>query len=58
MTEQTMTFCQIVLKKSLLDSIRSDPYHLGWKEIVEKHEKKYPQDVLPIPFNDYDPQVS
>lgn len=58
MTEQTMTFCQIVLKKSLLDSVKDDPYHLGWTAIAEKHHKDYPQDPLLIPFNDPDPQVS
>jgi hypothetical protein len=60
LTEQTMTFCQIVLKNSLIEPIRDlkDPYGLGWPAKVEKHLKKYPFDPLPFPFNDYDPQVT
>lgn len=57
MTEQTMTFCQIVLKDELLNEIKNDPYGLGWDKIVEKHMKYYPEDLLPIPFHDPDPQV-
>ncbi|KAH0365406.1 hypothetical protein KCU65_g6110, partial [Aureobasidium melanogenum] len=51
MTEQPMTFCQIVLRKSLIDSVRSH-------EIAKHHQEKYPWDALPFPFNDPDPQLS
>lgn len=52
-----MAFCQIVLKQSLVDSVEKDPYHLGWTEKVEEHKKKHPNDPLPFPFDDPDPQV-
>jgi pyranose oxidase len=58
MTEQTMTFCQIVLKKSLIDSIKEDPWKLGWAEKSRSYQRKYPFDPIPIPVNDPDPQVS
>jgi len=51
-----MAFCQVILKKSLVDNVINDPYHLGWKAIVESHQKRHPSDPLPFPFSDYDPQ--
>jgi pyranose oxidase len=56
MTEQAMAFCQVILKKTLVDNVKNDPYNLGWGKIVEHHEKKHPKDPLPFPFNDPDPQ--
>jgi len=56
MTEQTMAFCQVVLRRSLVDNVKNDPYNLGWKKKVEEHKKKAPKDPLPFPFNDPDPQ--
>ncbi|KAI5926247.1 hypothetical protein F4810DRAFT_725958 [Camillea tinctor] len=57
LTEQTMAFCQVILSRDLVDKIPKDPYNLGWKEKVERHMARHPKDVLPIPFNDMDPQV-
>lgn len=57
MTEQTMAFCQIVLKESLVNNVINDPYGLGWTPIVKKHQEDFPKDPLPFPFNDPDPQV-
>ncbi|KAI0118221.1 pyranose oxidase [Nemania sp. FL0031] len=56
MTEQAMAFCQVLLKKSLVDNVKNDPYDLGWDKIVKEHHKKHPNDPLPFPFNDPDPQ--
>ncbi|KAI9737862.1 MAG: hypothetical protein M1834_009232 [Cirrosporium novae-zelandiae] len=56
MTEQTMAFCQVVLKRSLVDNIKNDPYNLGWIKKVKEHKEKAPNDPLPFPFNDPDPQ--
>lgn len=52
-----MTFCQIVLDRSLVDNVVNDPFNLGWKAKVEKHRERHPEDPLPFPFNDLDPQV-
>jgi pyranose oxidase len=57
MTEQTMAFCQVLLKRTLVDNVINDPYHLGWTKIVKDHEYKFPLDPLPFPFDDPDPQV-
>ncbi|KAL1637222.1 hypothetical protein SLS58_009409 [Diplodia intermedia] len=57
LTEQIMTFCQVVLKRSLVESVKDDPWHLGWDKIVKEHQQKWPEDPLPFPFNDPDPQV-
>lgn len=52
-----MTFCQVVLRRSIVDSAPNDPYHLGWTTIVKEHHRNFPKDPLPFPFNDPDPQV-
>ena len=57
MTEQTMAFCQVLLKRSIVDSVFKDPYHLGWTALVKKHQQDHPNDPLPFPFNDPDPQI-
>jgi len=50
LTEQSMAFCQIILKKELIDSIPlTDP------RVIE-HKAKHPNDPLPIPFTDPEPQ--
>ena len=50
MTEQTVSLCQIVLKKSLIESVWDDPR-------CRDHHQRYPEDPLHIPFDDPDPQV-
>jgi pyranose oxidase len=57
MTEQTMAFCQVLLKRSIVDSVVHDPYGLGWTALVKKHQQDHPNDPLPFPFDDPDPQV-
>ncbi|SJL07213.1 probable Pyranose 2-oxidase [Armillaria ostoyae] len=55
LTEQSIAFCQIVLKRSIVDAIRCNP---DYKEQVENHCKHHPCDPLPIPFDDPEPQVT
>jgi pyranose oxidase len=50
MTEQTMAVCQVVIKSSLVKSVRDDPR-------CKEHFRKFPKDPLHIPFNDPNPQV-
>ena len=50
MTEQTVSLCQVILKKSLIESVWDDPR-------CKEHFRKFPKDHLRIPFNDPDPQV-
>ena len=57
MTEQTITFCPIVLKKTLIDEVVKDPWGLECTQIVKEHKEKLSQDPLPFPFNDPDLQV-
>lgn len=54
LSEQSMTFCQIVLKRGIVDAIATDP---RFAAKVEAHKKKHPDDVLPIPFHEPEPQV-
>ncbi|KAI0452935.1 hypothetical protein F5B21DRAFT_505842 [Xylaria acuta] len=63
MTEQAMTFCQVILKQDLIDDVKT---HLGFldepnefliKDKVTEHTKNYPDDPVPFPFDDPDPQV-
>ncbi|KAF8608603.1 pyranose 2-oxidase [Ceratobasidium sp. AG-I] len=51
--EQSIAFCQIVLKRELVQNI---PPHLQKK--IDAHMKKNKGDSLPIPFNDPEPQVT
>lgn len=53
-----MSFCQVVLDRNLVESIKEDPWQLGWNKTVVRHEQKWPEDPVPLPFNDPDPQVS
>ncbi|KAI2469977.1 hypothetical protein F4781DRAFT_392449 [Annulohypoxylon bovei var. microspora] len=63
LTEQHMTFCQIALKQSLVERVSRDP---GWldtpndstiRDAVEDHQKRHPDDPLPFPFDDLDPNI-
>ncbi|KAI0895300.1 hypothetical protein F4806DRAFT_503238 [Annulohypoxylon nitens] len=59
----TMTFCQVVLKQQLVDDVGENPGSLDIpgsdviKRAVEEHKKRHPDDPLPFPFSDLDPQV-
>lgn len=63
LTEQTMTFCQIVLKKEHVDSVKpkpNDPDSGGDRTIrdaVKKHSDDHEGDPVPFPFDDLDPNV-
>ena len=53
--EQPMTFCQIVLLQSIVDSIPKDP---RWKDKVKRYQEAHPEDPIPIPMKDPPPQVT
>jgi len=53
--EQSIAFCQIVLKRDIIESIRNTS-DARFKDRVKKHVEKHPGD-LPIPFDDPEPQV-
>ena len=50
MTEQIVAWCQVALKKSLIESVWDDPR-------CQAQVQRFPKDPLRIPFNDPDPQV-
>ena len=52
--EQPLAFCQIVLLQSIVDSIHDNP---DWTSIVEKFQHLHPNDPIPIPYVDPQPQV-
>ncbi|KAG5651605.1 hypothetical protein H0H81_008097, partial [Sphagnurus paluster] len=52
--EQSLAFCQIVLKREIVDSIPLNP---KFAERVAEHKKNHPKDPLPIPFPDPEPQI-
>lgn len=54
--EQSLSFCQIVLKPELVESIRNSS-NPEWQARIAAHHAKHPSDPLPIPFNDPEPQV-
>jgi len=53
--EQSIAFCQIVFKRTIVDAIAKDP---RWAEKVKHHQETAPMDPLPIPFLDPEPQVT
>ncbi|KAF9457214.1 putative pyranose oxidase [Collybia nuda] len=60
-TEQPMTFCQIVLRQNLVDDIAKNlPQKPDWwRKAVEHHIAAHGKtDPLPIPFHDPEPQVT
>lgn len=57
-----MTFCQIVLKKKHVERVRNKPGDIAGgnkqiEEAVKNHIKYHPDDPLPFPFDDLDPNV-
>lgn len=63
LTEQTMTFCQIVLKKKYVQMVHDKPGELDEgsdhtiRDAVHNHKRDHPDDPLPFPFDDLDPNV-
>ncbi|KZV75432.1 GMC oxidoreductase [Peniophora sp. CONT] len=54
LSEQTMAFCQVVLKRSIIDEIEKDP---RFQDAVAMHHSLHATDPLPIPSNDPEPQI-
>jgi pyranose oxidase len=54
LTEQPVAFCQIVLLQSLVDSIPRDD---RFAEAVRIHREQHPRDPVPIPSDDFAPNV-
>ncbi|KAG8732828.1 hypothetical protein FRC12_019120 [Ceratobasidium sp. 428] len=62
-TEQPMAFCQVVLKKSLVDMVPSNPWNLDWwdaayEEHVKEDWENTFRDPLPFPRADPEPQIT
>ncbi|KAI0773530.1 pyranose 2-oxidase [Fomes fomentarius] len=58
-TEQPMSFCQVILKQSLINEIPKNPFHLDWwAKKVHYQQTHHPEDPLQIPFRDPEPQVT
>ncbi|KAI0760589.1 pyranose 2-oxidase [Fomes fomentarius] len=58
-TEQPMSFCQVILKQSLVKQIPNNPYNLKWwDEKVKYQQTHHPEDPLQLPFRDPEPQVT
>jgi hypothetical protein len=54
LTEQPMSFCQIVLKQDIVDAIASDS---RFSDKVKAHAKQSPHDPVPIPEEEPEPQA-
>ncbi|MDQ4144631.1 MAG: pyranose oxidase [Actinomycetota bacterium] len=54
LTEQPMSFAQIVLKQDIVDSILDHPQ---FGDRVQEHRRSNPADPVPIPTRDPEPQV-
>ena len=54
LTEQPMAFCQVVLKQDVVDAIADDP---RFKDKVDAHRQEMPNDPVPIPQDEPEPQV-
>jgi pyranose oxidase len=59
LAEQSISFCQIVLDRRLIDNIEDSPYLTEkLREKCRHHAKVFPNDPIHIPFNDPEPQVT
>ncbi|RKT87255.1 pyranose oxidase [Saccharopolyspora antimicrobica] len=54
LTEQPVAFCQILLRDDLVEGVAADP---RFAERVAAHRTGHPDDALPIPLDDLDPNV-
>jgi pyranose oxidase len=54
LTEQPMTFCQIVLQRDLVETLVEDA---RFEDRIQAHRERYPDDPIPIPLSDPEPQV-
>ncbi|MBW4722186.1 GMC oxidoreductase [Saccharothrix obliqua] len=54
LTEQPVAFCQVVLRDDLVGRVATDP---RFADRVATHRARHPDDVLPIPADDFDPNV-
>lgn len=54
LTEQPMSFCQVVMRQDLVDRVTADP---RFAERVKAHRERDPRDPIPIPMGDPEPQV-
>ncbi|KAH7924400.1 putative pyranose oxidase [Leucogyrophana mollusca] len=58
-TEQPMAFCQVLLRREIVEDIGMlDDKPQWWQDAVNAHRKANPKDPLPIPFQDGEPQVT
>lgn len=60
LAEQPLAFCQIVLRQDIVDRIAAEDPELLTPALIEKvraHKNKVPNDPVPIPMNDPEPQV-
>ncbi|KAI0084962.1 putative pyranose oxidase [Irpex rosettiformis] len=58
-TEQPLAFCQIILNQHIVENIGSlHDKPQWWKDAVNAHMNAHPEDPLPIPFQDPEPQVN
>ncbi|CAD5121134.1 unnamed protein product [Dimorphilus gyrociliatus] len=54
LTEQPMAFCQIVLNQDTIDRLTKP--NSEFAATIKEYQKKNPNDPIPIPMNDPDPQ--
>lgn len=58
-TEQPMAFCQVILKRSLVDLVPHDPWDLKWwRDAYKEHRDTESGDPLPFPRADPEPQIT
>ena len=55
LSEQPMAFCQIVLRQSIVDALPEDA---RFADRIQEYRKQHPNDPIPIPMNDPDPQLT
>ncbi|KAJ1304640.1 hypothetical protein OPQ81_005781 [Rhizoctonia solani] len=59
LSEQSISFCQVVLKSSFINNIENSPYLTDeLREKCRQHAANFPADPIHIPFADPEPQVT
>lgn len=53
---RTPISCQVILKKDLVNAVPKANSEV-WQGLINEHKRKHPEDTIPIPKSDPEPQV-
>lgn len=54
--DRKSALCQVILKKDIVHAVPKANSEV-WQGLINEHKQKYPEDKIPIPKSDPEPQV-